>query len=117
MCLRLHSTCNSLAVIRQHCWPDLRGIDAVQITGTDLSCGHPGESTSDQDCDVAAPEVYPGALEVVADGVDQDCAGADTCFEDLDLDDFGSPLTVVGQNLSCAFDGEATVELPSKGQG
>ena len=44
-----------------------------------------------QDCDDADPDVNPGAIEVLGDGVDQDCDGVDGT--DGDGDGFGSVLT------------------------
>ncbi|HYQ02624.1 MAG TPA: FG-GAP-like repeat-containing protein [Polyangiaceae bacterium] len=49
------------------------------------------------DCAPRDPTRYPGASEIVGDGVDQDCSGADsvTCHIDADGDNYGTePLTV-----------------------
>ena len=56
------------------------------------------------DCDDVEPTVWPGAPEVVDDGIDQDCDGCDTitCYEDMDGDSFGAP--VVAAELPCACD-------------
>lgn len=53
------------------------------------------------DCDDADAEVYPGAPEVIGDGVDQSCSGADLCWVDRDNDGFAS-------------DGAATSEAPPR---
>ena len=51
------------------------------------------------DCDDAAPDVYPHATEVPLDGTDQDCDGADVCF-DLNCD--GWPDLVFANRLNGA---------------
>jgi MYXO-CTERM domain-containing protein len=38
------------------------------------------------DCDDDDPASYPGAPELVADGVDQDCDGVEVCYQDRDDD-------------------------------
>jgi hypothetical protein len=62
-----------------------------------------------QDCDDTTPTVYAGATETVADGVDQDCDGVDTCYTDADGDNFGDSLTSPGSSLSCATGAGAAV--------
>lgn len=49
------------------------------------------------DCDDSVATVYPGAEEVPADGVDQDCDGSDslTWYYDGDLDGYGTPTTTM----------------------
>lgn len=42
------------------------------------------------DCDDNDPAIYPSALEVVADGVDNNCDGLESCYIDLDGDGYGS---------------------------
>jgi plastocyanin len=55
------------------------------------------------DCDDNQTGVHPGALEIVDDGIDQDCNGFDavTCFRDVDHDGFGSATMVVATDGSC----------------
>lgn len=65
---------------------------AVNLAG---NCTDPGYVTVDTDCDDTNPAAYPGAAEILDNGVDEDCSGADeiTCFVDGDLDTFGAPGT------------------------
>jgi hypothetical protein len=65
------------------------------VVGADLSCENAGESRVSTDCDDSAGTVFPGAAEGVADGVDQDCDGSDTCWADGDGDGHGTPLLEV----------------------
>lgn len=55
---------------------------ATTIASADLSYAEPGASTTAHDCDDLAPPARPGAQEVVADGIDQDCDAGDACFVD-----------------------------------
>jgi hypothetical protein len=66
-----------------------------------------GSVTNADDCDDSTSAVAPGELEVVGDGVDQDCNGVDAieCQEDLDGDGYGTVETVVEyEDLDCADD-------------
>ena len=78
------------------------------VVGGSLACDEAGEATNDLDCDDGNAAAYPGADEVVGDGIDQDCDTRDLCYEDLDEDLYGSTDTVVGVSLACDQPGEAT---------
>ena len=61
------------------------------------------------DCDDGDPAIYPGATEVIDDGVDDDCDGADTvtCYDDLDGDGFGGSSTHTDPDGSCIGAGQS----------
>ena len=69
----------------------------------DLICENLSALTSEtaNDCDDRDAGSFPGADEVTADGLDQNCDGKDQCFEDLDDDGFGSENTIVDNDLDC----------------
>ena len=88
---------------------DCDGVDSVECfsdtdgdgfgTGVTLppggpgeDCTGPGESRFDTDCNDQADNIFPGAMEIPDDGIDQDCNDFDTieCFTDADGDGFGN---------------------------
>ena len=86
-------------------YPDDDGDGYGRSAGAVLSCtAPPGYSPSGDDCDDLGPDaarVYPGAAEVPADGIDQDCDGADHCWLDADGDGFGGPTSGPGDDRVC----------------
>ncbi len=71
---------------------------------------------SPEDCDDLEASIYPGATEVVDDGVDQDCADGDTCYVDADSDNYRSEdttATVASEDADCDDPGEGTTDEPA----
>ena len=94
------------------CFQDLDGDgfgSALTIIGADGDCVDPGESTLGTDCDDALASVFPGGVEVVGDGIDQDCSGTDTiiCFFDSDGDTVGGTSTITAADGDCTDPGES----------
>jgi hypothetical protein len=88
------------------------------IPNADLDCDDAGEASAAAtagDCDDAAPSVFPGATEVTADGVDQDCDGLEICFVDVDGDGLrpDETSTVASTDTDCADEGEGTADMPA----
>ena len=54
------------------------------------------------DCDDGDAAVNPAAVDRVADGVDQDCDGVDTCYTDSDGANYGTTVETDGSTLDCA---------------
>ena len=61
-----------------------------------------GESALDTDCNDALATAFPGAAEVIGDGIDQDCDGHDDCYQDLDGDNYGTALILTDNDLDCS---------------
>jgi hypothetical protein len=60
---------------------------------------HPPESCGGDDCDDTEPTIYTGATEVCADGIDQDCDGADAPEGECDCPvPVTVPSTTTGDN-------------------
>jgi len=81
------------------------------VDGLSLDCTlDPLRSAVNDDCNDASASVMPGAVEVVADGIDQDCNSKDDCYLDNDNDGYGTTSVVQGLSLSCFNDAQrATV--------
>jgi len=88
---------------------DVDGYGAM-IAPTSTCDGPPAGSwvTDGTDCNDATYGINPGATEVVADGIDQDCDSFDDCYVDDDGDGVGSTATVTGTTLACDGAGEST---------
>ncbi|MFH1465245.1 MAG: putative metal-binding motif-containing protein [Pseudomonadota bacterium] len=86
------------------CWEDADGDGfggTTVVAGSALDCSGGSESVLSSDCDDTAAGVYPGAVEIAADGVDEDCDGAELCWEDLDGDTWGSSTTIASTDFAC----------------
>ena len=73
-----------------------------------LDCNGPFITLTPGDCDDASATVYPTAVEIPADGLDQNCDGKDACYQDLDADSFGSTVVITGTSLFCDGTFEST---------
>ncbi len=88
------------------------------VTSADLNCTDSGEAAAADptgDCADTNPARYPGAVEVVNDGIDQDCNGGDRCYLDDDNDGFRPVVTafVESVDLDCSDVSEATIVDPA----
>lgn len=77
-------------------------------------CGPPGEGYAEVggDCNDNSAIAFPGnPIDLVGDGIDGDCDGAETCYRDTDNDGFRSADTTdyIGSpfNIDCSEFGEA----------
>lgn len=58
-----------------------------------------------QDCNDNNSSIYPGAAEVVNNGVDEDCDGVESCYQDADGDTYGGTVLVDSADLTCTAAG------------
>lgn len=90
---------------------------AASIQSNDGDCDDAGEAvlTAEPDCDDTDAAVYPGAQEIVVDGIDQDCDGGDACYADQDGDGFrdANDGTVLSTDADCNDAGEADASVPA----
>ncbi len=98
------------------CFEDLdedgHGTEVVVVSPTG-DCSEPGYSLLDDDCDDTDASIFPGATDVVGDGIDQDCSGADTviCFVDADEDTYGSSIVTTSTTGDCTAVGLSDNDL------
>ena len=103
----------------EQCFLDADG-DSYRVTAAvvsnDIDCTDVGEaraSTPAGDCDDNVMAIHPGAMEVVGDGVDQNCDSGETCYADADNDGYRLTTTVMSSDLDCADSGEAVASDPT----
>jgi hypothetical protein len=101
------SNCDGGEICRSDVDRDTFGTSTT-VVSTDADCNDAGEATNTTDCNDAAGSINPAATEIVADGLDQDCTGGDSCRADADGDGFGTTTTVISTDLDCLDAGEAT---------
>ena len=79
------------------------------VSALDISCRDPGLAlaTADIDCDDSDAAINPNAAELVGDNVDQNCDGAEVCYQDSDRDDYRAITTVNSVDTDCNDAGEA----------
>ncbi len=68
-----------------------------------------GYVANNTDCNDNNAAINPGATEIVADGVDQDCNTSELCYTDIDNDDFGISTLINSSDLDCGDANEAYV--------
>ena len=85
------------------------------VISIDLDCTDLGEatpSTPDGDCNDFNATIFPGATEIVGDGIDQDCTKSEICYQDNDDDGFRTGLTIASADLDCNDSREAFSSEP-----
>jgi hypothetical protein len=79
--------------------PDADGDGYGTAAVISVCVGTPNTSPDGSDCDDSNPDVHPTALEICANGIDEDCDGEDPATEiwyaDADGDGYGDPTTSV----------------------
>ncbi|MBN1335204.1 MAG: putative metal-binding motif-containing protein, partial [Deltaproteobacteria bacterium] len=83
------------------------GDPEVTHTSCEAPTGYVADAT---DCDDSDPGVHPDAEEIVADGVDQDCDGTETCYLDFDRDGYGTSSLRDSSDLDCTGERESSVD-------
>ncbi len=89
--------------------------DGFGSSSTGEYCDVPsGFVTNASDCDDESDAVYPLAAEILADGIDNDCDGTETCYADGDDDGYRTASTVSSSDGDCGDSGEALGTTPAE---
>ncbi len=84
---------------------DIGALPFVDLDGDGFGLG--------EDCDDGDLYTYPGATEVLADGVDQDCDGMENCYYDSDEDgDRSETITYGSDSVGCDGPNDALASQP-----
>lgn len=79
------------------------------------ACTQPtGYVSNSQDCNDANASIRPNATEGPGDGIDQNCDGRETCYQDTDRDGYRTESTVSSSDMDCTDAGEASSLVPGK---
>ena len=76
-------------------------INTVDTDGDGYLQAGQGVPANQVDCNDADSTIHPGATEIPADGVDQNCDTQELCYVDSDMDGYGDTLTVLSLDLIC----------------
>ncbi len=75
------------------------------------SCTQPtGYVSVSGDCNDSSASIHPGATEIPADGIDQNCDVYEACYRDLDHDGQGTSVIITSNDLDCIDVGESTTK-------
>lgn len=77
------------------CWIDADDDTYGDPAAPDPGCG-PGSVENDSDCDDTNADIYPGAIEIVGNDVDENCDSTLACWLDQDADLFGGNSSAEG---------------------
>ena len=83
------------------------------VTSADTDCFDSGEAAASMasgDCNDTEPTINPGATELIADGIDQNCDGKEVCYIDADSDGYDHDTKTQHR---CTDSGEASATLPT----
>ncbi len=88
-------------------------VNSTDLDCTDASEGQTADPTTD--CNDNDATIHPGATEGVADGVDQNCDGQETCYADGDNDGYrpNATATTNSSDTDCADANEAVGSDPT----
>jgi hypothetical protein len=80
---------------------DSDGFGDERGASTEACTAPPGTVDNNDDCDDNNAAIRPDATEIVADGIDEDCDGNETCYYDSDRDGYGSITTRESVDADC----------------
>ncbi|TVZ59433.1 putative secreted protein (Por secretion system target) [Flavobacteriaceae bacterium MAR_2010_105] len=79
---------------------DADGYGSLVVVQSSNSSPGAGESNVSTDCNDGDPSINPGATDIVANGIDENCDGMFQWYQDNDVDGYGSSVVVQSSNSS-----------------
>jgi hypothetical protein len=97
------SNCDGLELCYIDADNDLHRLTTTSLIN-DVNCTRSGfepASSPADDCDDTNPLTYPGATEIIANGVDNTCDGQEICYVDSDRDGWPRNVTQLTTSVTC----------------
>ena len=94
----------------------ITSVDGATVVSNDTDCTDSGEGRASDgtgDCNDTNASINPGATEVTADGVDQNCDAVELCYLDTDNDGYRIESTTNSSAIGCDTSGVALATIPS----
>ncbi|HYC56630.1 MAG TPA: putative metal-binding motif-containing protein [Candidatus Binatia bacterium] len=87
----------------------------MTVNSMDVPCTASGEARDFEpagDCNDSNASINPAAFETPGDSIDQDCNGQETCYTDLDDDNYRTGMVMSSSDLDCLDAGEGQASAP-----
>lgn len=92
---------------KEVCYVDTDDDDygSTTLLSSDVDCNDAGEGHKAGECDDVLAAINPAAIEIAGDDKDQNCDGKESCYTDVDDDDYGT-TALTSNDADCLDVGE-----------